>query len=354
MAHNLHPYQQRIDQFRKSLIQNDFDGAIISNKSSICYLTGLRQLHPTNREALLFISSDQSLLYHSLFLIPPNHSWLNTQIMTKSKPLDKLLTKFFSNVSQLGFESKNLTASEYFRFKNILNQATLSSIDEHLSHQRQIKDEAEAMDIQNAINISKMTLSHFLKQLPRLIGITEIQLMHQINSFMLEQGAEDQSFPTLVAFDHHSASPHHVANDKTLSKNSVVLIDLGAKYASYCSDMTRTVKLGKPDPTYEKIKATVDHSYQKAMDKLSKFKNNTSSNLIASELDHTARSIISKTGFAKQFFHTTGHGIGLDIHEAPSIGPNNSSNISPGMVFTIEPGIYLEGKFGFVTVFTHQ
>jgi Xaa-Pro aminopeptidase len=172
--------------------------------------------------------------------------------------------------------------------------------------------------------------------------LSEQKLAWHIGMALSLRGSNDLAFPVHVAFDEHTASPHHQPGQKLLKHNSMVMLDFGAKVDGYCADMTRTVCLSPtPQPQFIEIKKVVDHAYQKACDSLNKV------DVRASQVDHMARDIITRAGYAKQFPHATGHGLGIEIHEQPSISPANNQPLSAGMVVTIEPGIYLPGQFGY-------
>jgi Xaa-Pro aminopeptidase len=183
------------------------------------------------------------------------------------------------------------------------------------------------------------------------IGVTEIEVAKKIEIFMLLHGASI-SFAPIVAFGKNSSSPHHVASDRKLNKNEIVLLDFGVKLNGYCSDMTRTVFFGKANDEQKEIYQAVSDSQLSAIN----YFNHQSSiinlqskiRIDASELDKVARQQIEVNDFLP-FPHSLGHGIGLEVHEKPSLSPNSENELKDGMVFSIEPGIYLP-DFGGVRI----
>jgi len=147
------------------------------------------------------------------------------------------------------------------------------------------------------------------------------------------------AFSPIVAFGPHSAEPHHVNSRRRLAKNDTALLDIGCVYQGYCSDLTRTFFLGKICELQKQIYSLVSEAQTLAVKGIR-------SGRKASDIDGIARSVISRRGYGPQFIHSTGHGVGIDIHEPPRISNKDNTVLKPGMVITVEPGIYLPGKFG--------
>lgn len=160
-----------------------------------------------------------------------------------------------------------------------------------------------------------------------------------VESFAHELGAEDISFPPIIGINEHSASPHHQNSPRKLKKGDLVLIDMGVIFKGYCSDMTRML-FSRPLSSFEhKIYSIVLKAQEESAKKLK-------AGVIGSTIDAVARGIIQKEGFGKVFGHSLGHGVGLDIHELPNLAEKYEKPIPENAVVTVEPGIYLEGKFG--------
>ena len=170
-------------------------------------------------------------------------------------------------------------------------------------------------------------------------GITERELMAEINYGMILGGAEKYSFETIVAFGANSAQPHHHPSDKKLDKNELILVDMGAKYNGYCSDMTRTFCIGSPDRQLVDVYGIVLEAQEYAI-------KNIKAGMTCHDVDSLAREYIAANGYGDNFGHSFGHGVGVDIHEDPRVGTNSETVLKPGMVITAEPGIYVPGLGG--------
>ena len=357
---------------------------IISKRENITYLTGLKQVHPVNREALLFITKDQAVLYHSAFLIPPPLPYLKSVPMSPDNNLEKILQKTFTS-GKITFEAHNLTYAEYQRIQATLPQTSLSPTTNLIENIRLIKDKAEIKAIQKACAITAKTMSWICDLLinrankhsgsdqerQRLgspgVGSTELELSRAIEQKLYKLGADSLAFPIITAFDQNAALPHHIPDKTKLKPNSIILLDFGCMVDGYTSDISRTICLDKSNSEFNKIQAIVHSAYAAGLTLLrhhfnvSELTNSlpkhsgsdqkrqrlVSPGVKASDLDLVVRSVIEKAGFEKEFIHTSGHGLGLEIHEQPSLSSHNQQKLKPGMVITLEPGIYLSGKFGY-------
>ena len=201
---------------------------------------------------------------------------------------------------------------------------------------RLIKRPEEIEGIRKTSEIIENTLSHANEIF--VAGRTEKKVESKLKSILLEMGMDTLDY-VLVQTWPNSASPHHLPGLELVKKGEPVLVDFGVSHAGYYSDITRQFSVGEPSDEYNKIFAIVREAQARAVDVVKP-------GIPISEVDKAARETIEKAGFGKYFIHRTGHGIGLEVHEPPSVWGGNSLPLQPGMVFTIEPGIYLPGKFG--------
>ncbi|MBO5714279.1 MAG: aminopeptidase P family protein, partial [Clostridia bacterium] len=202
---------------------------------------------------------------------------------------------------------------------------------------RSIKTDVELDKIKSACNIVEQAFYKTIKELKK--GVTENQVADFIKNAMLEVGAEDISFDTIVAFGKNSAVPHHQTGDTRLEDNQVVLIDVGCKVDGYCSDLTRTVFFGTPSEDFKKNYRAVLTANLEAI-------KNITDNTLTCDADAIARNYLKEQGLDKFFTHSLGHGLGLDIHEFPSLSYRTKDTLKNNMAFTIEPGVYLDGEYG--------
>ncbi|KPK28058.1 MAG: peptidase M24 [Desulfobacterales bacterium SG8_35_2] len=170
-------------------------------------------------------------------------------------------------------------------------------------------------------------------------GLSEREVALAIESTMMRRGAEAVAFPTIVAAGPHAAMPHAVPTDRAINEGETIIIDMGLKLDGYCSDMTRTVVLGKPDKKTVQIIRLVRKAQNAAL-------NTIRAGILARDADRAARAVISAAGYGKNFGHGLGHGVGLAVHESPSLNRKRRNKLRAGMVVTVEPGIYLPGWGG--------
>lgn len=217
-----------------------------------------------------------------------------------------------------------------------------------ISSSKAVKSPDEISKIEKACKLGDKIFDYILKKIK--LGITEKEVTQEINSF-IKKFEGKLSFPTIVAFGKNSANIHNIPTNNKLTKNQIILLDFGVKLNNYCSDMTRTVFFGKTTPEQKKMYQTVLEAQQKAIDFLaSSFNSLASANkqIKASKIDKIARDYIISKGYPS-IPHSLGHGIGKKVHEAFRISPKSKNYLKEGMVFSIEPGIYIP-NFGGVRI----
>ncbi|HYD34605.1 MAG TPA: aminopeptidase P family protein [Vitreimonas sp.] len=333
----------RIDQLQKNLSAQE--GILLANPSDVSYFTGFEILVPEEREALLLITAEASILFHATFSPVPNQPGV---IALSGCSPEKLLGHFqnyppLKAIRKISVDTTSLFVNEY----QALEKAglELSPFDRNLSWSiRAIKDAQEIELLKKAGEIAQQTYQAVITQLKP--GITEETVKEWLELELRRRGAQRPAFPTIVCFGAHGALPHHQPTSQALQPETPVLIDFGATYQGYRSDMTRSFWFGtQPSAEFQKVEKLVTSAYDAAL-ALIKDRNATTI-VTASQLDQAARTLIDQAGYGKAFIHTTGHGVGLDIHEQPSLYQTNTTRLQPGMVITIEPGIYLVDNFGY-------
>ncbi len=210
----------------------------------------------------------------------------------------------------------------------------------NFSQQKRIIKSSDEIDIlKEAVKKGKLAFREFEKFFKSDgVGRSEKFLNYQMQNFMRDFGEYDLSFEPITAIKKNSALPHALPSDKKLQSNSLLLVDAGLKYKRYCSDRTETF-INREDSFQQKIYDIVQKAHDKAIEAVKE-------GVKASDIDRVAREVIEKAGYGKYFVHSTGHGVGLDIHELPVISKNSDTILEDGMVFTVEPGIYLPDEFG--------
>ena len=310
------------------------DAQLISSAHHIAYLTNLYFFSETEREAYLIITKNKK------YLITDKRYSDEARIKAKgfriiesgtlnfiSGEIEEFLKK--ENIKILGIEEKNLTVFEYKKIKKVIYTKPL-----FLENLRSIKTHKEILQITKACNLTDLAFEYILKKIK--VGISEKEIANELILFFRKNNA-DYSFPPIVAFGENSSIPHHEPSTVKLKKNQIVLLDFGVKINNYCSDMTRTIYFGKADKRFKEIYNLVLNAQKSAIEKIK-------SGSKASEIDNLARKVIKEK--YEDFSHALGHGIGLEVHEAPTISSRSKELLKNGMIFSIEPGIYIPGYGG--------
>lgn len=261
---------------------------------------------------------------------------------SRSNPRGKLLAQLAEEyrVSRMGFEDASVTYQEYEKLRKTLPEQELIPLGGLLDSLRAVKTEEELKLIRRAESIGDLAFAKILEVLKS--GISELEVAAELEYQMKRAGAEGLSFDTIVASGLHSSMPHAVPTEKKLEPGDFVTMDFGCRYQGYCSDMTRTVVIGKASQEQKKIYQTVLEAQRLALDQLSAGKTGR-------QVDAVARGHIAEAGYGKYFGHGLGHSLGLFIHEEPRLSPGDDTLLLPGMVETVEPGIYVPG-FGGVRI----
>lgn len=244
-------------------------------------------------------------------------------------------------VSRLLFEDATVTYAGYEMLKEKLAPVLLAPAGTVVERLRAVKEPSEVAIIQQAADIADRTFSHILSFIKP--GARESDIALEMEFYMRKQGASGKSFDTIVASGERSAMPHGVASDKIVGTGEFVTLDFGAYFGGYCSDLTRTVFVGNPTERHREIYGIVLEAQLHALE-------NLKPGMTGREGDALTRDIITRYGYGDQYGHSTGHGIGLYIHEEPRLSFSAQDTILlPGHVVTVEPGIYIPG-FGGVRI----
>lgn len=324
---------------------------LITDKSNIRYLSNF-----TGSSGFMLLTKGKSYLFtdfryieRAKQTIKKNIEIVNTTKLWKnpkdlSKNWQKILKKH--KITVLGIEESNLTITQFKKFKKIGPKGLrFSNISGEIEKIREIKTEKEIKLIEKSQEINEKVFIEIKKIIQKWIEsknrsrLREMDLAWTIKELGHKFGAEDVSFDPIIAFGTHSARPHHEPDNTTLKKGDIVLVDMGMKYKGFCSDMTRMVFTAKPTKKQQEIYNLVLKAQENAIKHIR-------AGVTGKKADSMARDIIKKAGYGDQYGHAGGHGIGLDIHETPSLSENYKKPLKANSVITVEPGIYLEGEFG--------
>lgn len=336
-------FEKRIKKLQQALEPNTL--YIISKPSHITYFTDFRFLVPNEREAFFVCGKKTATLIYSSFSPTSNFNFLDYKPGTFPTQLKQHIEKITSetNSKKIIFDDTTLFVSELSAINSIPELIVVPSTENFVAPLVAIKDSEEIACIKKACEISYSVFLTVKEKVQK--GMTELAIKELIALEFKKHQITETAFPTIVAFGANCAKPHHQPDDTVLEENMPILIDMGAKFEQYCADMTRTFWFG-PNASSEflNIEKIVLEAYELAQQTAEK---HTSQKILAKNIDNAARTHISNQGFGDNFIHTTGHGLGIDIHETPSISWQNGTQIENNMVITIEPGIYLEGNLGY-------
>ena len=334
---------QRISQLRRQISKQQIDTFLVLIEENRRYLSGYTGEDTQFDESagVLIITQEELILAtDSRFELQAAEEAPLYNVVCYKKGLVKELPAILKQLKtkRLGIEGLRMSFNQYVKIcrELELQNLTVEIIDTvHLvENLRLIKDNDEISAIKNAIEVAECDFQTFLQQLKK--GVTETDAAWELEKKMRAAGAQALSFPVISAFGKNSALPHAIPGNRILIANEPVLFDWGAKVNGYCSDMTRTVTMGTPDEQFNKIFAIVYDAQQKAIESIRP-------GVSSKSIDDIARNHIAEKGFKDFFGHGLGHGVGLAVHEPPSISPLVEKNIpiKENMVFTVEPGIYL-------------
>lgn len=329
----------RLNRLRQKFAENEIDAVFITQSENRRYLSGFDGssgfLMITPKKAVLatdFRYTEQALAEAPDFEILRISNTITDWFPGLLKDL---------GIKTLGFEAVDITyymhqlLIEGLKKKNIATEMVpVNGLVESL---RCMKEPEEIELLIKAAAISDAAFDSVEKRIKA--GMTEKQVAWELEKSLRENGSQSLPFEIIVASGSNSSLPHAKPSERIINEGESILIDMGAKYRGYASDISRTICIGTPDETFRKVYKTVLDAQAAAMSIINE-------GISGHDADSTARKIIEKAGFREAFGHALGHGVGLAAHELPRLGPNSKETLTAGMVFTVEPGIYLSGWGG--------
>ncbi|MCK5812544.1 MAG: aminopeptidase P family protein [Clostridiales bacterium] len=321
---------KRINQLRKVLTDKKLDGVLITSRPNTLYLSGF-----PGSASTIFISHKRAIFLTDFRYIEFSKKRCGNDyevMLYEKNPLVFLLEQIKNDkISKIGFEDQIVSYASYLEISEQLDGIELIGLKDEITKLRLVKENGEIKTLQKAVDIADQAFTHILKYIK--VGISEIDIAAEIEHFMRKNGAEKQSFDSIVASGKRSSLPHGHATDKLIEPGDGITMDFGAIYNGYCSDMTRTVFIGKPEQKILDIYATVFKAQTIAEDAVHSGKTGM-------EIDKIARDIIYDAGYEGMFGHGLGHGVGIEVHEEPRLSTTGNIVLENGMVVTVEPGIY--------------
>lgn len=330
--------EKRIERLRKVMQEQHLPAVLITNAYNRTYVSGF-----TGSSGYVLITLDRAILLTDFRYMTqaPQQAKLFEVVEHKVKVMDAVIELLNQQgITQLGFEQGDVSYGDFLSYQAALPGIELLPTAKLVEGIRMVKDDAELQIMQEAADLADQTFSHILSYIKP--GVKELDIALEIEMFIRKNGGTSTSFETIVASGERSALPHGKASDRVLQINEFVKLDFGAYYKGYCSDITRTVMLGKPTDKHKEIYDIVLEAQLHCLA-------NLKPGIAGREGDAFARDVIVKHGYGDYFGHGTGHGLGMEVHESPRLSKTEDTILTPGMVVTVEPGIYLPG-FGGVRI----
>ena len=329
----------RLQGLHTLISEKGIDSFLVSQQENRRYLSGF-----SGSSGWLFISQKQAILTTDFrYTEQARQESQNFEIVQTEGEASIWFTKLLQTHGwhTLGFEAQQMPFATYQQLSDIIEAEHLDleliPCQRMVERLRCIKDTVELNIITKAVQLTDAAFTQTLATIRP--GITEKEMAWEIESFIRQNGAESTAFDIIVATGPNTALPHARPGERRLQPGEPILIDMGARIDGYCSDFTRTICIGKADRTLQELYDIVLEAQQAAIE-------GVKSGMNGAEADKLARNIIEGAGYGDNFGHGLGHGIGLAIHETPSLSRLSSDILNEGMIFTIEPGIYIQGYGG--------
>lgn len=325
---------EKLSKLRESFASANVDGLLITSSFNRTYMANF-----TGTAGVVLISNDRALFITDFrYVEQAKKQAVGYEIIQHSGMVAQEVAARVKElgIEKLAVEQDSLTYGEFKLYEQYVNAKLVptSGIVEKL---RLIKTDSEIKILKDAAQIADAAFTHILSFITA--GVSELDVLNELEFFMRKQGATSSSFDTIVASGKRSALPHGVASEKLIEKGDFVTLDFGAYYKGYCSDMTRTIAVGEPSPELK-------HIYEIVLEAQLRGVNGIKAGLTGIQADALTRDYITEKGFGPNYGHSTGHGIGLEIHEGPALSFRSDTVLEPGMVVTVEPGIYVPGLGG--------
>jgi Xaa-Pro aminopeptidase len=336
-------YKRRVERAQKLLASSDYDVMVLFLSSNMRYLSGFYD-EPGERMLLFLIP----MKGEPIFIVPELYEqqvkeaspFSNMRVWKDSDDPVELLKSTVADFAKGRVQvlvDDGMWASFFLMLREVLPDTQFSLASSVMRSLRMKKSKNEVRFLEKAGAIADAAFEEITGL--NIEGMTELALAASLEEIMLGKGAEKIAFETLVASGPNSALPHHRAGKRKIDHGDVVVLDYGCRIQGYCSDITRTVVCGEASKRVREIYEIVERAQEKAVRVVRP-------GVEAQEVDRTAREEIARSGYGEQFIHRTGHGIGLDVHEEPYIVSGNAIELQEGMAFSVEPGIYVPGRFG--------
>jgi len=323
-------FKNRLNNLYNDIVKHDLHGLYITNLTNIRYLTGF-----TGSAAILIVLKESSYFFTDGRYIQQSKEQVNNANVTiiSTSYFDSInRCNIFNEKSRIGFESDHMSYSYYDSMINQFPNIDWISTNSIIENLAAVKDSEEISSLQTAIDITDDVFKKIIPEIRE--GVSEKYISTKISYLFKMNGADGDSYESIIAGGPRSALPHARPTERKFQKGDFIVMDFGALYNGYHADMTRTLVVGKPSTKHTEIYNIVLESHLNGI-------KTARSDIPCSQVDNACRSIIDQSGYGEMFTHSTGHGIGLEVHTLPRIHKNNHELLKKNHVITIEPGIYI-------------
>lgn len=325
---------ERIGRLREVLEKEAVDALFLDSPHNRRYLTGF-----TGSSGVVVVCGDAVYLITDFrYYDQVEREAPHVELVRAKNLLDSLvsLIEERKELQKIAFEADRLSVKTFRALEERLPGRTLVASSGWVDTLRAVKEPQEIAAIERAVEIADRAFEYILG---RIKGRSEREIAFDLEFFMRREGAERLSFPPIVASGPNGALPHAVPSDRVVGEGDLVTLDFGCVAGGYCSDMTRTVAVGRADAKQREIYELVRKAQVAGVEAVR-------AGRTGKEVDAVARGIIEEAGYGERFGHGLGHGVGLEIHEAPRLAPTGEAALEPGMVTSVEPGVYVSGWGG--------
>ena len=325
----------RLDRLRKTLTDHQLDAILVSQPENRRYLSGF-----SGSAGWLIVLAERAILATDFRYYEQTRKEAPDFELAKIRTnFPDLLPDLLSDtaVRRLGFEAQHVSMADLHDLASVSDGVEWVPLRDTVETLRSVKDEEEIEALRRSVALTDAAFAHFLDLLRP--GMTEREAAWEIEAYMRIHGASRVAFDLIVAAGPNSARPHARPSDHVIEAGEPIVVDIGCVVDGYCSDMTRTLCMGQPAPKYLEVWEIVRQTQEHAAATIR-------AGMSGVEADALARDLIAQAGYAKNFGHGLGHGVGLAVHEGPRASRTSQDSLLAGMALTVEPGIYLPGEFG--------
>lgn len=309
------------------------DALLVTRLQNVRYLTGF-----TGSNGQLLVLGDRAVFFtDGRYTEQSRHEVPDAERVTYASTFRVALAEHVAGITRLGVEADHLTVAAHDGLRAALEDVEIVPHTGLVEEQRAMKDDDERAAIRRAQASTDAVFEGILERFA--VGVSEQRIAWELEGLLRDEGSDGLSFDPIVAFGEHAAEPHHHPGTRVLEEGDVITLDFGGLVDGYHADMTRTIAFGSLNAELRKVHDVVREAQQAGIDAVR-------AGATGVEVDAAARSVIAGAGYGERFVHPCGHGVGLEIHEAPWLGAAHDAGLPAGSVVTVEPGIYLPGLGG--------